>query len=382
MYTHSGLRSIQGRKSRTPSKPTVSSRRALPVHLPMIQRKADCSCGGVCPACNIARIQPKLNVSSPNDRYEREADKVAAQVMGASSASPEISVLNNVPQLHRLSAIESPTEEDAMVAGDNGLALAEEGEAQLQRKAESEQNEEEPENPLLQRLKIVGPAKGSRQATQQAFQRRLTSTRNQGEPLPPTQRRFMESRFKRDFSQVRIHDGSQAKQLSADIKARAFTFGSNIYFNQGEFQPETPSGRKVLAHELTHVVQQGAVATRGARTAKGRTPMTGDGGHAVLGHNKVDRMPVIAPGTRPDATGVRPWSKSLHPVGSDYTLQTDRGTNVSGWVAYSPYVNNLRYWCHGFSLGTYRNNVMGYSVYSGRSMKARSLSGIGRGTSA
>jgi len=359
---------MQDRKSGMPAKSTRSSQRALPSHLPLIQRKSTCSCGGYCPSCSGIAIQPKLNVSSPNDRYEREADKVAAQVVGLGAAAPEISMLDDVSALYRLSTIESPTEEDTTIAPDSGLPLADEEDSQLQRLAVNGSNEAEQKNPPVQRLKIVGPAKGSHQATQQVFQRRLASTRNQGAPLPPAQRRFMESRFKRDFSEVRIHDGAQAKHLSTDIRARAFTFGQNIYFNQGEYQPETPSGKNVLAHELTHVVQQGAATTRAGKTSGVKKAIISESADPDPSDKKVNRMPAITPGATPDATGVQPWS-TPHPLGSDYTLQTDGGSNVSGWVAYSPYVNNLRYWCHGFSLGTYQNNVMGYSVYSGRPMR-------------
>ena len=66
----------------------------------------------------------------------------------------------------------------------------------------------------------------------------------------------MESAFGADFSGVRIHAGSAAAGLSRDIQAHAFTHGSDIYFNHGQYDPHTDGGRRLLAHELTHVVQQ------------------------------------------------------------------------------------------------------------------------------
>jgi Domain of unknown function (DUF4157)/Putative RNase-like toxin, toxin_1 len=77
-----------------------------------------------------------------------------------------------------------------------------------------------------------------------------------GSALDPGTRSFMESRFGHDFSGVRIHTGDYAAQSACDVSANAYTVGSSIVFNQGKYQPDTPSGRKLLAHELAHVVQQ------------------------------------------------------------------------------------------------------------------------------
>src|SRR5690606_19314471 len=71
-------------------------------------------------------------------------------------------------------------------------------------------------------------------------------------------RNFMEQRIGADFSNVRVHTDAEAVQLSRDLNAKAFTTGSDIYFNTNEYAPQSASGRQLLAHELTHVVQQGA----------------------------------------------------------------------------------------------------------------------------
>jgi len=69
-------------------------------------------------------------------------------------------------------------------------------------------------------------------------------------------RQEFEPRFGRNFSEVRLHTDTKAARLAASIDARAFTYGRNIAFNTSEFEPETKRGRKLLAHELTHVAQQ------------------------------------------------------------------------------------------------------------------------------
>src|SRR5207247_423270 len=82
-----------------------------------------------------------------------------------------------------------------------------------------------------------------------------------GSPAPsldPQTRAFMEPHFRHDLSRVRIHADSGASHAADAVQAQAFTLGSDIVFGSGKFSPSTPAGRKLLAHELTHVVQQGA----------------------------------------------------------------------------------------------------------------------------
>jgi Domain of unknown function (DUF4157) len=80
--------------------------------------------------------------------------------------------------------------------------------------------------------------------------------RSPGRPLEAATRRSMESRFWHDFSQVRIHADERAAQAASSLSARAFTVGTAIVFAAGQYAPQTGSGRRLLAHELTHVVQQ------------------------------------------------------------------------------------------------------------------------------
>jgi Domain of unknown function (DUF4157) len=83
-----------------------------------------------------------------------------------------------------------------------------------------------------------------------------------GVPLPARVRSFMEPRFRADFSGVRIHTGSRAEAMNRAVGARAFATGSHIYFGKGEYQPDTPQGLELIAHELTHTIQQGAALQR------------------------------------------------------------------------------------------------------------------------
>ncbi len=91
---------------------------------------------------------------------------------------------------------------------------------------------------------------------------RLNSLQGGGQIMPDGLRNMMERGFNRDFSQVRLHTDSEAASLSSSIHAKAFTHGNDIYFNQGQFSPNTSEGQKLMAHELTHVVQGGGKVGR------------------------------------------------------------------------------------------------------------------------
>ncbi|MBU1568280.1 MAG: DUF4157 domain-containing protein [Proteobacteria bacterium] len=93
------------------------------------------------------------------------------------------------------------------------------------------------------------------------LQNQLLQSDGAGQPLPEADRSFMERRFGTDFRRVRVHTDDYAARMSRAINAEAFTAGRDIYFRAGKYRPGTPSGKKLLAHELTHVVQQGGTST-------------------------------------------------------------------------------------------------------------------------
>lgn len=113
--------------------------------------------------------------------------------------------------------------------------------------------------------KISGGGGSSGIAVPRQMESRLMHSQGGGEPLPSGLRSQMESGFGRDFSQVRLHTGSNAAALSSSIHAKAFSYGNDIYFNQGQFSPQTVQGQHLVAHELTHVVQGGGGKVRRER---------------------------------------------------------------------------------------------------------------------
>ena len=163
-------------------------------------------------------IQAKLTIGRPNDIYEEEADRVADAVMRTAQHTGRE---------------QTGKEEDALI---RTKALADGTSPHLQREA-GEGGEH------------AGPIA-------QALESRIEMLRGGGMPLPGSEREFFESRFGRDFSGVRIHRDAEANRLAGVLNARAFTKGNHIVFGPGRYAPGTASGRRLLAHELTHVAQQ------------------------------------------------------------------------------------------------------------------------------
>ena len=129
------------------------------------------------------------------------------------------------------------------------------------------------------------------------------SGKGSGEPLAGPVRDFMETRFGQDFGGVRVHTDAHAARSAREISALAYTAGSDIFFAPGHFQPDTASGRHLLAHELTHVIQQGS----GAVTAQAQLTV-GPADDAF--EREADRVAdaVTAQGAPPAAPAVTPFA--------------------------------------------------------------------------
>ena len=114
-------------------------------------------------------------------------------------------------------------------------------------------------NQTLQRARGLGPAAGAtREADRAGTNAALAAEalRSPGRPLDPATRAYMEPRFGYDFSNVRVHTDETAARAARSIDAVSYTAGTDIGFGSGRYAPDTPMGRELLAHELTHVVQQ------------------------------------------------------------------------------------------------------------------------------
>jgi len=113
--------------------------------------------------------------------------------------------------------------------------------------------------------------------------------RGGGAPLDPTTRAFMEPRFGHDFSQVRVHTDARAATVARSLDALAFTVGDDIAFAPGQYRPGSDEGRALLAHELTHTLQQTGGAARVQRQENVNTgiPSTGNGSSPGSGRRMI-----------------------------------------------------------------------------------------------
>ncbi|HVZ40503.1 MAG TPA: DUF4157 domain-containing protein [Candidatus Kapabacteria bacterium] len=229
---------------------------ATPVHGTAVQRKPGCACGGGCPRCRAARtqeaahgmVQTKFAVNHPDDAHEQEANRVADRVMrmpDPGSAQPAAVAARAAGSVQRTCSSCEAGQEEAMVQAKE--------------------------------------RRGQVPSVTPAVQRSIDSMRGGGRPLPAAERAFFEPRFGHDFADVRIHDGESAGSSAASLNARAFTVGRDVVFGAGEYSPGSVQGRYLLAHELTHVLQQsaggapGTIARKPAaeeekKTAKPRAP--------------------------------------------------------------------------------------------------------------
>lgn len=193
-------------------------------------------------------LKAKLEVSAPGDPHEREADSIADRILTSSSLSEPFG--SSTPRVQRSCS---------SCSAEAPCAECEEEEGLVHRSAE---------NASGAASVPAAPRLGS------------------GRPLDHSLRSFFEPRLGRDLGDVRIHTSPEAAEAARGLHARAFTLGSDVAFADGTYAPETADGKRLLAHELTHVVQQGE----------------GRGGASIL---QRDVKPGVAKGPAPPV--VHPW---------------------------------------------------------------------------
>ncbi len=176
-------------------------------------------------------IQPKLTINQPGDEFEREADRVADTVMRMS-----VTGIGDPPDIQRLCSACEAEQEPPVVQ-----RMCTECKEELHRKPRPG-GEQAPTIPPAQEAQVVALREG-------------------GLPLSKSVRAFFEPRFGRDFSDVRIHAGQAAAETVGAINALAYTAGNHIVFGAGQYAPHTDAGKRLLAHELAHTIQQGSAAS-------------------------------------------------------------------------------------------------------------------------
>ena len=205
-------------------------------------------------------IQTKLTVNDPGDKYEQEADSVADKVMGD---------------------------------GDN---------LQIQRKCSSCEDDDKKvqRKPASTGITPLVQTKGGDGAVATpALSNKIADTQGNGSSLDNATGAFMSDRFGVDFGSVKIHADNESAKMNRELNARAFTTGNDIYFNEGEYNPGSGKGKRLLAHELTHVVQQNSTVKNNAIQRDGDGDAKAAEAAAALAKKKdlFDRLRAASPTT-------------------------------------------------------------------------------------
>lgn len=216
------------------------------------------------------RAQAKLSVSAPDDPSEREADSVAEQVMRMSA-----------PQVQRACSACSGT----------GASTEDDPDPQIQRSADGGGEPAEAADGIAGRL-------GS------------------GRPLDPSVRSFFEPRYGVDFGAVRVHSDASADAAAKGVNALAFTLGRDVVFRSDQYAPHTESGRRLLAHELTHVVQQRGSVARVQREAACPARATGEVARSKTAGGILTNDVVFTSAARRLDVGDFPVNSSTLPAGA------------------------------------------------------------------
>ncbi len=237
-------------------------------------------------------VQTKMTVGAADDPYEREADAVASQVMAKRDVVQRESADEDV-QMKRIDIVqrseggEAEEEELQMKRIDivqRSEAAEEEGEELQMKRVDtiqrSEAAEEEGEELQMKRVNSIQRSEAAEEKGEELQMKRadiqakkvdmsgsfdvekdveskISAKSGSGQTIPDVNREMFESSMGHDFSGVNVHADSESDSLNKQLGARAFTTGSDIFFRQGEYNPTSSGGQELLAHELTHVVQQG-----------------------------------------------------------------------------------------------------------------------------
>ncbi len=266
-----------------PHRPAAATFLARPTSL-MAPRACDCGAtaglSGHCAACDRASLSARRGGGAAADIVSFAAAPAPA---GAAAPGPESSLIRQTSPVRvqtemRVSSPSDPAEQEAQSVGKT-IARMPDPDAKPPRV-------EAGASGVAQRRESGGEADPS-------VLTELRASSSGGSALPADVRSFMEPRFRADFSGVRIHTDARAARLSAALGARAFTIGRDVYFARGQFRVDSPDGWELIAHELTHTIQQGGV----------RRPPPAQPAAAPSPPTPRTQAPAPAPGAAPAARG-------------------------------------------------------------------------------
>ncbi len=248
-------------------------------------------------------IQKKMTVNQPGDAYEKEADTMADAVVNRQSAAP-VGQSGNISPIQRLATSadeeklgtndarmkldkdiqEKPMEENGNPDQEKenkpkkgNLNPAANDPEVKKRKVIQHKEEKEKQEPKHKEEKKSKPGqvqkKSDRNETtvSESLSANIEQSSGKGRPMHPSLLNEMNQSFGFDFSDVSIHNDRHSAEMNRELQSQAFTHGKDIYFNQGKYNTENTAGKKLLAHELTHVVQQTGGQTKSSAARQGGT---------------------------------------------------------------------------------------------------------------
>jgi hypothetical protein len=237
--------------------------------VPEIQRK--CSCGGSSESCSdeeseLEKVRTKLTVGPPNDVYEQEADRIADAVIQMPESQPGPNCIASSPLAINL----KPLMHDTLLrqpADTGGKTTEEENNPpvdwNMPEPLESPTVVPASGNPQTQHVEKCtwytkhNGVQSNKASEKTPVTKSLVEVMNQrGQPLDNSVRSFFEPRFGYVFGDVRIHTDARAAESASEYNALAYTLGDNMVFGAGQYAPDTAAGLRLIAHELSHVVQR------------------------------------------------------------------------------------------------------------------------------
>lgn len=236
------------------------------------------------------KIQKKLKTGTPGDQFEVEADKVADKVVNNNSSGGLLqSKSEEEVQQKPISETISSVQSKEMKEEEPVQKKSDEKEEKVQKKEEEKEpvqkKEKEEEKPVQKKEEKEEPIQAkcaecekeekvqkkeneeekpvqkkeqnsNKESQENELEGKLNSSKGSGKGLDKKTKNEMENGFGADFSDVKIHTDTNAVQMSQELGAQAFTNGNDVYFNKGKYNPNSKEGKHLLAHELTHTIQQ------------------------------------------------------------------------------------------------------------------------------
>ncbi|GAB3255292.1 eCIS core domain-containing protein [Chitinimonas naiadis] len=239
------------------------SGRSGPVHLPRAHDSGRESVAQALGAGTLAPpVQAKLTLGAVGDAHEQEADAMAERVMRMPLTETPTATGEAVQRQCSSCEQEEPIQRKCADCEEEDKVQRATTPAQEEEEKQQDKEKKPDEAIARKHDTAAGPTTGSSDAggagggLPASTAARIQQRRGSGSGLPASERGFFEPRFGQRFDGVKVHADGEAAQLSQSLGARAFTVGRDVFFGAGEYRPGTSHGRHLLAHELTHVLQQ------------------------------------------------------------------------------------------------------------------------------